>query len=156
KAYAGLKKTPEAVDAAGSAVVAWGSAHENRGKALETMKEVLEKSPDLDAFVKQFDERKDDSAIVRKAIGQAYLELKEFAKAIKQLERAAAQQPNDAETYRLLVACYDKLQDKQRAVQQLLNAVQLSRRDLKLYEDLGMRYQDLGQKAEAERAFTSI
>src|SRR5207244_8861246 len=39
---------------------------------------------------------------------------------------------------------------------QLLQAVQLSRRELKLYQDLGKRYADAKQPAEAERAYTSI
>jgi tetratricopeptide (TPR) repeat protein len=156
KAYAGLKKTPEAVDAASGAIVAWGPRHQNRATALGTLKDVLWHSPDLDAFVVHFDQQKQDSAIIRKAIGQAYHEMKEYGKAIKQLEQAAALQPNDAETYQLMIASHDKLDDKQGAIRQLLQAVQMSRRDLKLYEELGKRYAAEGQTKEAERAYTSI
>ena len=155
-AYAGLKKTPEAVEAAGGAIVAWGPRHENRAKALETLKDVLLKSPDLDAFVAHFDQVKQDSAIIRKALGQAYHEKSQYAKAIKQLELAATLQPNDAEVHQLLVESCDKTGDKEGALRRLLQAVQLSRRDLKLYEALGKRYAEAGQPKEAERAYTSI
>jgi Flp pilus assembly protein TadD len=155
-AYAGLKKTPEAVEAAGGAMVAWGARRDGRTKELETLKQVLLRSPDLDAFVAHFDKQKQDSAIVRKALGQAYHDKKQYAKAIKQLELAAALQPNDAEIWQLLVASLDATGDKEGAIRQLLQAVQLSRRDLKLYEDLGKRYTAADQAKEAERAYTSI
>jgi Flp pilus assembly protein TadD len=155
-AYAGLKKTPEAVEAAGGAIVAWGPRRDGRTQALEALKQVLLRSPDLDAFVAQFDKQKQDSAIVRKALGQAYHDKKMYARAIKQLELAAALQPNDAEIWQLLVASFDATGDKEGAIRQLLQAVQLSRRDLKLYEDLGKRYTATDQTKEAERAYTSI
>src|SRR5262249_39825651 len=40
EAYAGLKKTPEAVEAAGSAIIAWGPKHQNRAEALATLRRV--------------------------------------------------------------------------------------------------------------------
>jgi tetratricopeptide (TPR) repeat protein len=155
-AYAGLKKTPEAVEAAAGTIVAWGPRHNNRAEALKTLKEVLLRSPDLDGFVAHFDKQKQDSAIVRKALGQAFQDKKQYARAIAQLELAAALQLNDAETYQLLVACHDAMGDKEGAARQLLRSAQLARRDLKLYEDLGKRYLALAQPAEAERAYTSI
>jgi tetratricopeptide (TPR) repeat protein len=156
KAYAGLKKTPEAVDAAGAAIVAWGPRRDNRGSALETLKFVLRRSSDLDGFVAHLDKQKQDSAIVRKAIGEVYREKKEHLKAIAQLELAAALQPNDAEVYQLLVASYDDAGDKEGGTRHLLQAVQHSRRDLELYQDLGNRYAAAGAAHEAERAYTSI
>jgi Flp pilus assembly protein TadD len=155
-AYAGLKKTPEAVDAAGGAIVAWGRRHEQRAQALETLKSVLARSPDLDAFVTEFDKRKEDSAIIRKALGEAYRGKKELAKAIKQLQLAVELQPNDAEIHQLLVTTFDEAGDKAAGLRQLLQAVQLSRRELKLYQDIGQRYSAAGQAQEAERAYTSI
>ena len=50
-AYAGLDKTIEAVDAAGGAIVAWGPRHNQRSQALETLKQVLSRSPDLGGYV---------------------------------------------------------------------------------------------------------
>ena len=103
-----------------------------------------------------FDKKNEDSAIIRKAIGQAYHAKKEYVKAIKQLEQAAVLQPNDAEVYQLLIKSHDEMGDKQGAVRQLLQAVQFARRDLKLYQELGNRYAAAGQANEAERAYTSI
>ena len=154
--FAGLKKTPEAVEAAGGAIVAWGNQRDNRAKAIDTLKQVLLRAPDLDAFVVHFDQQKQDSAIVRKALGQAYREKKEHTKAIKQLQQAAQLQPHDAEVYQLLVASYDDVGDKAAAIKQLLQAAQQARRDFKLYEDLGNRYVVASQMTEAERAYTSI
>ena len=155
-AYVGLKKTPEAAEAAAGAIVAWGSRHDLRTHQLAKLVSVLSHAPDLDAYVAHLDAQKQDSAILRKAAGQAYHEKKEYAKAIKQLERAATQQPNDGETYRLLVAAHDELGDKDAAIKQLHRAVQLARRDLKLYEELGKRYAASQQPDLAERAYTSI
>ncbi len=155
-AYAGLKKTPEAVEAAGGAIIAWGPRHANRAQALETLKQVLLRSADLDAFVAHFDEQRQDSAIVRKALGQAYAEKGQHDKTIKQLEAAARLQPNDAEIYQLLIAAHDKVGDQAGALRDLLAAVQFARRDLKLYRQLGDRYVAQRDPAEAERAYTSI
>jgi tetratricopeptide (TPR) repeat protein len=63
-------------------------------------------------------------------------------------------QLNDMETHRLLTDCFDKLGAKQKAIFALLRAAETSRRDIKLYQDLGRRLQD--KPKEAERAFTSI
>jgi Flp pilus assembly protein TadD len=155
-AYAGLKKTPEAVDAASAAVVAWGSGNANRASALTTLKNVMLHSPDLDAFVVHFDGQKQASAVIRKALGEAYAAKKEYAKAITQLEIATLLQSYDAELYKLLIDAYDKTGDKQGAIRHVLQSIQASPRDIKLYEDLGKRYAEVGEKAEAERAYTSI
>jgi tetratricopeptide (TPR) repeat protein len=156
RAYAGLDKTPEAVEAAGGAIVAWGSRRDQRTQALDTLQSVLLRSPDLDAFVAHFDKQKEDSAIIRKALGKVYRGKNEHAKAIKQLQLALELQPSDAEIHQLLVASFDQLGDKAGSLRQLLQAVQLARRDLKLYDDLGKRYLALDQPDEAERAYTSI
>ncbi len=67
---------------------------------------------------------------------------------------AISLQPNDLETHRLLIECLDKQGDKEKAILALLQAVELSRRDIKLYQDLGRRLQ--GRPKEVERAYTSI
>ena len=72
------------------------------------------------------------------------------------MEKAAAQQPNDAETISFSSNVTTRPATRTAAIRQLLHAVQHSRRELTLYEDLGKRYADLGRPAEAERAFTSI
>jgi tetratricopeptide (TPR) repeat protein len=160
RAYAGLKKTAEAVDAAAAAVVAWGRNVNNRRNALENLKSVLRAAPDLDGYValldKQTAESRQENPILRKSIGQVYQERNEFRKAIAQLRIAIEVQPDDAETHQALLACYDREGDQQGAVEQLLAWRQLAVRDIKLYDDLGQRLEKLGEAAEAERAVTSI
>jgi len=159
-AYAGLKNTVKAVDAACGAIVSWGPTHQNRDEALKALNQVLRNAPDLDGYVAQLDKQVAESGLqnplVRKALGIVYAERKEYGKAIAQLKLACEVQPNDAETHRQLVACYDQQGDKQGAVRQLLAALQLSRRDVQLYKDLGRRLGELSQPAEMERAYTSI
>jgi tetratricopeptide (TPR) repeat protein len=160
RAYAGLKKTPEAVDAAAAAVVSWGQNIGNRNNALNSLRDVISAAPDLDGYVRLLDKQAaktgQENPILRKAIGQVYRQRNAFRKAIEQLRIAAEVQPGDAETYQALVECYDRDGDQQGAVQQLLAWRQLAVRDIKLYEDLGNRLDKLGQAAETERAYTSI
>jgi Flp pilus assembly protein TadD len=72
------------------------------------------------------------------------------------LKLAVELQPNDTETHQALIACCDQQGDKAGAVAQLLQSLQLSRRDIKLYGDLGRRYEELTQPRDAERAYTAI
>jgi tetratricopeptide (TPR) repeat protein len=160
RAYSGLKQTAKAVDAASGAVVSWGDNIENRRRAIQTLQDILNAAPDLDEFVvelnRQVEETGLENPIVRKALGGAYLAKGQFAAAIKQLELAQQSEPNDADTYKLLIECYDKQNDKVGAAKQVLKSVELSRRNLELYKDLGRRYRELEQGDEAERAVTSI
>ncbi len=156
KAYAGLGDTKKAVDMASGAVVSWGPRHEQRTAALNALVEVLTDAPDLAAYVAWLDKEKQDSAVVRKAIGKAYIQKNDHARAIPQLQLASELQPDDAEIYEALLVCLDKIGLKDEAVAQLLRAVELSRRDIKLYEQLGKRLTDLNRTGEAERAYTSV
>jgi tetratricopeptide (TPR) repeat protein len=160
QAYAGLHQTAEAVDAASGAIVSWGPTHANRVHAVETLKQVLRQSADLEGYVAWLDkhsaEIKQDNPIVRKALGQIYIEKAQYAPAVTQLKLAAELQPNDAETQQALISAFDKLGDADGAVRQLLQSLQLSRRDIKLYQDLGRRFDTLQQPSDAERAYTSI
>jgi tetratricopeptide (TPR) repeat protein len=158
--YSGLHRTPEAVEAACGAIVSWGPHHQQRAATLATLTQVLREAGNLDGYVRDLDERGSetgmDSAIVRGAIGGVYFDKGDFTRAAKQLQRANELQPNDADVQRKLFECFDKQNDKEAAVRQLLESVQVSRRDLKLYQELGRRLEDLGRAAEAERAFTSL
>src|SRR5262249_18420123 len=58
--------------------------------------------------------------------------------------------------YPLLIAGHERLGDKEGVIRELLRAVQSSRRDLKLYQELGRRYETAARPQEAERAYTSI
>jgi predicted Zn-dependent protease len=157
-ACAGLGLTAEAVDAASGAIVSWGPTHQNRAEALEALKRVLREAPNLDAYVAARENETNtsglDSAVIRKSLGQIYLERGAPAKAIPQLQIAITLQPNDLESHRLLAECYDKQGDKPKAILALLQAAETSRRDIKLYQDIGRRLAD--RPREAERAYTSV
>ncbi|MGD0897041.1 MAG: VIT domain-containing protein [Thermoguttaceae bacterium] len=159
-AHSGLGQTAEAVEAAFGAVVSWGPTHQNRGQALEQLKQVIRQAKDLDKYVAELDkksrETKLENPVVRKALGQVYLERREFAKASEQLNSALEVQPNDAETHRALISCLDQQGRKEQAVEQVLAALRLLRRDIELYKDLGRRYEDLKDARQAERAYTSL
>ncbi len=156
----GLGDTPAAVDAACHAVVSWGPRHDQRQVAINSLKAVLQGATDLNGYVVTLDDETDksglDNPLVRKALGQVYLERREFDKALVQLRRAVALQPNDPEIHTALVACFDGRSDAWGAVEQRLASLELSRRDVELYKDLGRRFDALEQPAQAERAYTSL
>ncbi len=160
KVCAELGDTPAAVDAACHAVVSWGPRQDQRREALNSLKSVLERAADLDAYATTLDAETEksglDNPIVRKALGQVYLERSQFDKALVQLRRAVVLEPNDREIHTALVACFDGQGDAQGAVDQRLASLELSRRDIELYKDLDRRFDDLEQPAQAERAYTSL
>ncbi|MFZ4394433.1 MAG: VIT domain-containing protein [Kiritimatiellia bacterium] len=160
QAHAALKQTVEAVEAASGAVVSWGANQSNRGSALNSLRNVLAAAPDLGAYVahldKQVQETGLDNPTVRQALGQVYLDKTEYGNAIRHLRLAAATQPNDRHTHDLLVQAYDRANDPEGAMRQLLASVELSRRDINLYRNLGDRMQKLSRLTDAERAYTSI
>jgi tetratricopeptide (TPR) repeat protein len=160
RAQAGLKDTPKAVDAASAAIVSWGMSRRNRTQALETLKQVLRESSDLGAFVARLDREAKKTGlvnpVVRKAVGQVYFDAEKYQLAAVQLQQAFEAQPNDAETLQLLKDCHDRLGNKEGVIVQLLHTLQLTRRDIKLYQELGRRLEALQRPHEAERAYTSI
>jgi Flp pilus assembly protein TadD len=89
-------------------------------------------------------------------LGKVYADRGQHAAALAQLRLAVELEPNDTETHRRLVACYDALGDRDGAIRQLLQSLELSRRNIDLLKDLGQRYEQLEHAADAERAFTSI
>ena len=155
-----LGDTPKAVEAAAGAIVSWGSNYQNREQALGALREVLKSAQDLEAYValldKEVAETGLENPIVRKALGQVYLERGDAESAIRQLRLALEAEPNDAGSHRALVEAYDKKGDVEGAIGQLLESVRMSRRNIELFKELGDRYERVGRKSEAERARTSI
>jgi predicted Zn-dependent protease len=155
EAYLLLGKTKEAIDRASAAVVVWPAGHSERKETLNELVKIIAKAPRLDESIASLDAEPLQSAILRKAIGQAFMQKNEHAKAIPQFQLAAELQPNDAEVYQFLVACLDHVGDKEGAMKQLLAGAENARRNVQLWTDLGRRLNDLGRDREAERAFTS-
>jgi tetratricopeptide (TPR) repeat protein len=160
RAYAGLGKTAEAVDAACEAVVSWGTRQHERQVALKALSQVLREAKDLQQYVQSLDrdseETGSDKPIVRKALGIVFAEKQQWAQATAQLQIAFQLQPNDPETSAKLVECYDAQQNKQAAISQLLASLDSNPRDIQLCRELGKRYRELGRTADVERAHTSI
>ncbi len=160
QAFAGLKRMPEAVEAACAAIASWGNNVQNRGQALEALRNILRGCEKLDAYVAGLDAETaktgSDNGFLRKALGQVYSERGQFDKAIVQLRLALDLQPNDGEIFDALIACCDKQGDKQAAIREVLAKAQFARRDLGLYKNLGDRLAALHEDREAERAYTSI
>jgi len=129
-------------------------------KPLDVLREVLKESLNLDAYVADVDkkaaESQEDSAIIRKALGEVYFERMEFAKAAAQLKIAVELAPSDAAVHSKLVACYDELKNGPAAAEQMFAAVEVTRRDVELWASLATRLQTLGQADEAERARTTL
>jgi tetratricopeptide (TPR) repeat protein len=156
QAYSGLGKTREAVDMAAGAVVSWAPQQSQRHDALNALVQVLAAAKDLPEYAASLDAEPLQSAVVRKAIGKAFIQKNDHARAVAQLRLAAELQPEDRETVDALVLCLDKVGDRDGAVSQLLEAAEINRRDLQLYKTLGDRYTAAKEPAEAERAYTSI
>jgi tetratricopeptide (TPR) repeat protein len=160
RAYSGVSKTGEAVDAACEAIVSWGPRREQRKSALYALEHVLREAPDLERYVEQLDQESQtqgsDKPIVRKALGIVYFQKEQYVQAIEQLRQAVALQPHDAETHEKLIECFDKLGDSEGAIRQSLQLLQLKPRDIETYRQLGRRYEKAGSPEPVERTYTSI
>ena len=158
RVWSALGDTRKSVDAAAGGIVAWGSRHEDRKRAVETLRQVLRDSKSLDAYVTWLNEETDrlqqERPIIRKAIGEVYLESSKYDRALTQLSLALEYQSDDAETQQKLLTCYTKLEDVEGAVKHLLAMAALRPRDIDIYKDLGDRLK--GRDKDQERAYTSI
>lgn len=155
---ANLKKTPEAVEAASGAIVCWTPRHSQREGALDTLRGVIQQSPDLDAYVATVDakakETGQDSPVIRSAIGAAWRQRNEWDKAIAQFQIARRLQPNNREVNEALLACYDAKKDPAGATAQLLAMIDYDRHNLDLLKTLADRAKENPELAE--RAATSL
>ena len=160
RAFAGLGRTKEAVDAAAGAIVSWGRRQDQRAAALGSLLEILRGAKDLDAYAealeKECRELKVENPTVRKALGQVYVERKEWAKARRQLEAAVEGGPTDPETSRALIGAYEGSGDRVGAAARLLALARGKGHDLALFRELGDRLKALERPEEAERAWTNL
>ena len=157
-AYLALGETEKAVDAAAGAVVSWGPTHSNRQEATENLKNVIANAKDLPKFIQSVDAKAEetgqDSPLIRKAIGLALLNRKDFRKAIQHLNLALELSPYDREIHTALLQAYDALKDSEGATKQLLAQIDFDRHNLALYKDLAQRNKE--NPKLSERAATSI
>jgi len=160
RAYAGLGRTAEAVDAACEAIVSWGPQQSERRDALNALIQVLREAKDLDQYVQTLDqeaaEQGTDKPIVRKSLGIIFAEKEQWPAAIAQLKSAIQLQPDDRESHTKLIECYDAQGDQRGAIAQTLAAIDANPRSIDLCRTLGQRYGRTGATADEERAYTSI
>jgi tetratricopeptide (TPR) repeat protein len=151
-ALASLGRLDEAMDAACAAVVASGRTHALR-QTLKTM-------DDLDAYVARWDARVEesglDSAAIRGALGQAYADRKDHARAAAQAEIACLLRPEDPEVHGQLVRALDRMKDAEGACRALARAIRQAPGDLSRYLDLAGRYDRMKRPGEAARARTGL
>jgi tetratricopeptide (TPR) repeat protein len=157
-AHARLGHTPQAVDAASGAIVSWGQREDGRRDALNTLNFVLRESADLDVYVRSLDEKttkdKQDSPILRKAVGTIYHERGNHAEAARNLQLALELAPGDSDVYALLLQSFDRLERKEDAVDLILSRTSIEPHNLTLYRELATRLAD--DPVQAERAATSL
>ena len=157
-AHSALKQTAKAVDAAAGAIVSWGPRYSQRVTAVSKLDSVTLSAPDLPKFVATLNEKAketgQDSAIIRRSIGQAFLKQKKFKLAIEQLKIAVELQPGDVETQKALISAYDSARDDKGAVRQLLSLIDIDRHNLEHYQSLERRLRD--DEEQAERAATAV
>jgi hypothetical protein len=157
-AHSYLKQTKEAVDAAAAAIVAWGPRHDQRTSAVNKLAVVLRNAEDLDDYLAHLDAKAEesgqDSAIIRRAIGNAYFRSGKHKKAIAQLRISIELQPGDLDTHQLLIKSFVAMKDNAGAVQQILDLIDIDRHNLGLYSQLEEKLRD--NKELAERAATAV
>lgn len=158
-ALAGLGRIDEAVDAAAGAIVSTGGNDWQRTADLQRLRDILAQATDLDAYVMRLDDQVRSSGlenpIVRKALGQVYLDQRRYAEAAAQLRLAIDAAQTDDENHALLVTAYDKLKQPELAVAAQLAHARLVAREAAPYMDVAQRYAALGRAESAERARTS-
>ncbi len=155
-----LGRLDEAVDAAAGAILAWSDSRDERRDALERLVAVLLGAKDLDGWVREFEAElatsKTESALLRRAVGEAWFRRKAWRKAAHHWQAALAVQPHDQATREKLLQAYDKLGDTKAAVASLMAGIAASPFELASYAELGRRLQKAEQTQDAERAFTSL
>jgi Tfp pilus assembly protein PilF len=158
EAWAALGDTEKAVDAACGAVVSWGPRIDQRQAALDALRRVLAGADDLEQFAEAWDrkaqEAGEDSPLVRKMLGEVYLQKSQPAQAEPHLRAAIELEPTDLGVHKSLVECLDAQQKKDAAVEALLATIDVDRRNVELVNQLADRL--AANESEAERAATML
>ncbi|QDT33419.1 VIT domain-containing protein [Thalassoglobus polymorphus] len=157
-AYGRAGNTEKAVDAAAAAIVSWGPRHDQRRYAVDNLNAVIASARDIDDYIQLLNTKAkrtgEDSPIIRKAIGMRFFKEKKYKAAIEQFQLANELSPYDREVHEGLLNSFDKLNDSQGAIKQLLGQIDFDRHHLQLYVDLANRVKV--DPNLAERAATSI
>ncbi len=157
-AYGRAGNTEKAIDAAAAAIVSWGAHHDQRQYALDNLNAVIASARDISDYIQVIDanakQTGEDSPIIRKAIGMRFFNEQKYKAAIEQYQLALELSPYDREVHQGLLNSFDKLNDSQGAIKQLLAQIDFDRHNLQLYVELANRAKE--DPELAERAATSI
>lgn len=154
-AYAGLKRFD---DATSKALAAIGIAErEELADAIDAFEFVVSERTDLDAYAKQIDRQAKstqmDSAIIRKAVGTAYMNRDEPAKAIPHLAIAVQLEPTDENAREELISAHDRIGQQNQVVDQSISLALHSREGHWRYEDVLNQMRSAKVPAEQQLRF---
>jgi hypothetical protein len=159
RALVALERFDDAVDAASAAVVAWGTGIEQHRQALAALQAVLAQIDDLPGWLARYDARAAaagaDAPALRSALARVFAARTEHAAAAAQWRAALALQPLDEDAHAGLVTALDALREARAAADAVLASTRAFPLRIAAYADLGARYEQLGDRENAERAWTS-
>ncbi len=160
RSLAGLGRTDEGIEAAANGVVAAGKSRGRRNNALRGLKDVFKQVKDLDAWVEAHEAEVAktglDAPLLRLAAGSAYLSKKKYAKSIEQLRIARQLSPEDETVHQTFLQAARRTRKKELVEEAWLAHIAAFPRELRLYDQLGLHYDTIGRKDEAERAWTTL
>jgi len=154
-ALSGLGRTEEAVEAA--LVAAFASEY---GDSSDALRRVFETAKDRDAWRDMHDAKTArtgrDVPLLRRALGDAYLNLKEHAKASRELRIARDLDPRDERVHDHLIRALDKANEREAAATAKAEELRYFPKDVRGFRDLEKRFRALKKEDEAERALTGF
>ena len=160
RALGRLQRTDEAVSALRAGLVAGSRNHGAISSTLSILRRTFEHAKDLDTWVVKYEAEVEseglDVAMLRRTLGSVYQQRKQWDRALHHWTAARDLEPMHADTHTQLVRIHDARRQPAAAVEALFGAIRLAPRETKFYEDLARRYAALGDKANAERAYTTL
>ena len=156
----GLHRTKEAVDAAGAAIVAWGSSRKQRQKEIGNLDRILIEAKDLDGWTTMFEAEVTsfglENPILRRALGRVLMRKNRPLDAAGHLRRAMDVEPDNLDLHRLLVQALDAAGRSDEAEVAQIAFARASGRKLAPWQSVFDRRVELGRAAAAERAATEL
>jgi tetratricopeptide (TPR) repeat protein len=160
RCLSGAGRHDEAIDAASSAVVIWGSTDSNREGALQALREALAAIPELPAWEEKWESAaaKDgsDAPVLRGMLGDLHLERKEPDRALHHLLIARRIQPDDLRVHAAIVRAAEMKQDAAGTADAMAMSLHHLPRQPDLYPRLADVFKGLGRADDAERALTGL
>ncbi len=155
-----LGRTVAAVDAAASAVVAWGNDQYSRGNALTTLRQVIVDARDLGQLVDHVDAEAKASGLenplLRRTMAQVFLDRRECDLALGQLDPLLGIDPDPVALHGLRAQAFDCLKQPQAANAALAEQILAAPLELARYRTLADRLAEGGEDAWSRRVLTGM